>query len=266
MTLAVRIDKVTKTYASATGGIFAVEEVSLDIEEGEFVALLGPSGCGKSTLLMMMAGLVTKSGGTIQIGTTKVEGPYTNLGIVFQEANLLDWRTVMKNVMLQIEIRGLDPTPYRQRANELLRMVGLEGYENRHPYELSGGMQQRVSICRALLHDPPLLLMDEPFGALDALTRDQLNLDIQDIWMASKKTVLFVTHSISEAVLLADRVIVMTPRPGKIGAVIPIDLPRPRQLGTRETPAFGAYAKRIRGMFEEWGVLRQHGETGKVKP
>lgn len=187
MTLAVRIDKVTKTYASATGGIFAVEEVSLDIEEGEFVALLGPSGCGKSTLLMMMAGLVTKSGGTIQIGTTKVEGPYTNLGIVFQEANLLDWRTVMKNVMLQIEIRGLDPTPYRQRANELLRMVGLEGYENRHPYELSGGMQQRVSICRALLHDPPLLLMDEPFGALDALTRDQLNLDIQDIWMASKR-------------------------------------------------------------------------------
>jgi NitT/TauT family transport system ATP-binding protein len=135
-------------------------------------------------------------------------------------------------------------------------MVGLTGYENRYPYELSGGMQQRVSICRALLHDPPLLLMDEPFGALDALTRDQLNLDIQDVWMQSKKTVLFVTHSISEAVLLADRVIVMTPRPGRIGAVIPIDLPRPRRLDTRESAAFGAYAKRIRGMFEEWGVLR----------
>lgn len=255
---AVSIERVSKVYGTRTGDIFAVDDVSLSIREGEFVALLGPSGCGKSTLMLMMAGLVARSGGRIAIGNQTVTKPYTDLGIVFQESNLLDWRSVLKNLMLQIEIRGLTPGPYLTRARDLLKMVGLEGYENKYPYELSGGMQQRVSICRALVHEPPLLLMDEPFGALDALTRDQLNLDLQDIWMAKPKTVIFVTHSISEAVFLADRIIVMTPRPGKIAADIRVDLPRPRTMAMRETPEFGAYTKQIRAMFEDWGVLRGH--------
>ena len=253
---AVSIERVSKTYGTRTGEIFAVDDVSLNIQEGEFVALLGPSGCGKSTLMLMMAGLVAHSAGRIVIGSTTVTKPYTDLGIVFQESNLLDWRTVLKNLMLQIEIRKLPPAAYEARARDLLKMVGLDGYEQKYPFELSGGMQQRVSICRALVHEPPLLLMDEPFGALDALTRDQLNMDLQDIWMDKPKTVIFVTHSISEAVFLSDRIIVMTPRPGKIAADIKVDLPRPRTMAMRETPEFGAYTKQIRAMFEEWGVLR----------
>ncbi len=252
------IDHVSKTYKARDGDIFAVDDVSVDVPEGGFVSLLGPSGCGKSTLLLMTAGLISRDAGTIAIDGTRVEKPYTDLGIVFQEANLLDWRNVLKNLMIQAEIRKLDRTKSERRARELLKMVDLVGYEKRYPYELSGGMRQRVAICRALLHDPDLLLMDEPFGALDALTRDQLNLDLQDLWMQSGKTVLFVTHSITEAVFLSETVIVMTPRPGRIGATIDIDLPRPRNLSMRETPEFGAYAREIRGLFEEWGVLRQH--------
>lgn len=260
----VKLERVSKTYETRGDDIFAVDAVSLEQSRGEFVSLLGPSGCGKSTLLLMAAGLIQRDSGRITIDGVQVEGPYTDLGIVFQEANLLDWRNVLKNLMIQAEIRGLDREIYEKRAIDLLEMVGLEGYEKRFPFELSGGMQQRVAICRALLHDPPLLLMDEPFGALDAITRDMLNLDLQDIWLESRKTILFVTHSITEAVFLSDRVVVMTPRPGRIGAIIDVDLPRPRDLAVRETPEFGTYTKTIRNLFEEWGILRRRGSLKSV--
>ncbi len=254
-----RVEGVSKVYSTRQGEIFAVDDVSLDLPEHGFMSLLGPSGCGKSTLLLMSAGLVSRTAGTITISGNPVERPYTDLGIVFQDANLLDWRCVIDNLLIQAEFRGLDKSRLRDRGRELLDMVGLAGYERRYPHELSGGMRQRVSICRALVHDPPLLLMDEPFGALDALTRDQLNLDLQDIWVESRKTILFVTHSITEAVFLSDTVIVMTPQPGRVGAVVDIDLPRPREFAIRETPAFGSYARQIRGLFETWGVLSDRG-------
>jgi NitT/TauT family transport system ATP-binding protein len=253
----VSIEAVAKAYPSSDGAIAAVEAVSVDIDRGEFVSLLGPSGCGKTTLMLMLAGLLRRDAGAIRIGGRPVDQPYTNVGIVFQDALLLDWRNVLDNLMLQAEIRGLDRAAMRARAVALLDMVGLAGFERRHPWELSGGMRQRVSICRALVHDPLLLLMDEPFGALDALTREQMNLDLQDIWLARRKTVLFITHSISEAVFLADRVLVMSPRPGRIAADIAVDLPRPRHPSLRETAQFGRYASRIRALFEEWGILRE---------
>ncbi len=253
----VRIDQAQKTYPTRSGEVHALAEVSLDIREGEFVSLLGPSGCGKSTLLKMVAGLISSSGGEIEIGGTTVRKPYTDLGIVFQEPVLLDWRRVMSNVLLQIDMRGLDRKKYAARAQELLSLVGLDGFENHYPYELSGGMRQRVAICRALVHEPPLLLMDEPFGALDALTRDQLNLDVQDIWLRTGKTVIFVTHSITEAVFLSDRVVVMSPRPGRVEQILDIDLPRPRSLNVRETPEFGRYTQEIRGIFGALGIIRE---------
>ena len=254
----VTVDRVKKVYETRGEPILALDECSLDLEPGEFVSVVGPSGCGKSTLLLMVAGLIPKSSGTITIGERQVVGPYTDLGIVFQEPVLLDWRKVLGNVLLQVELRrGHDKRAYRERARELLALVGLAGFEDRYPYELSGGMRQRVAICRALLHDPPLLLMDEPFGALDALTRDQLNLDLQSLWMQSQKTVMFVTHSISEAVFLSDRVVVFSNRPGRVVEVLDVDLPRPRHLSMRETPEFGRYASEIRNVFLSLGVLRE---------
>jgi NitT/TauT family transport system ATP-binding protein len=254
--VAVSIDRLSKIYTVGDGVVNALSPTSLEARPGEFVSIVGPSGCGKSTMLLMTAGLVPMTSGTITIGGTQVRGPYTDLGIVFQDPVLLDWRSVIDNVLLQIEIRGMDKARYRARALELLELVGLSGFENRNPYELSGGMRQRVSIVRALVHDPPLLLMDEPFGALDALARDQLNLDLQNIWLGSNKTVFFVTHSISESVFLSDRVVVMSPRPGKIVEILDIDLPRPRHLSIRETPEFGAYSKEIRRIFTSLGILR----------
>ncbi len=253
----IQVTGAAKRYAVASGEVAALDPVSLTVNEGEFVSILGPSGCGKSTFMLMLAGLISRSAGTIEIDGVKVDRPYTDLGIVFQDHNLLEWRNVLSNVMLQIEVRGRDPAQYLPRAQDLLRMVGLDGAEARLPHELSGGMRQRAAICRALIHEPRLLLMDEPFGALDALSRDQLNVDLQQMWLARPTTVIFITHSISEAVFLSDRVIMMTPRPGKIAADIKIDLPRPRPMSVRETPAFGAYTKQIRGLFEEWGVLRR---------
>jgi NitT/TauT family transport system ATP-binding protein len=253
----VSINGVSKRFATRDGDVVAVEDLSIDVRRDEFLSVLGPSGCGKSTLLQMVAGLVTPSSGRITVGGVGVTAPYTNLGIVFQEPTLLEWRTIMANLMLQVEIRRLDPAVYRPRAEALLDRVGLGGFGTRLPFQLSGGMQQRASICRALLHDPPLLLMDEPFGALDALTRDELNLDLQDIWMSSPKTVVFVTHSIAEAVFLSDRVVVMSPRPGRVAAVLDIGLPRPRDLRTRETPEFGAHANRILDVFMSLGVVRR---------
>jgi NitT/TauT family transport system ATP-binding protein len=254
--VAVVFDRVMQVFGSDDGDVVALENVSFAIEPGEFVSLLGPSGCGKSTLLLALAGLVRCSSGRITIGGRIVDRPYTDLGIVFQEPHLLEWRTVLRNVMLQAELRGLDRARAEAHADALIDRVGLGQFKQRLPHELSGGMRQRAAICRALLHDPPLLLMDEPFGALDALTRDDLNLELQDIWLRSPKTVLFVTHSIGEAVLLSDRVAIMSPRPGRIAEIVSIDLPRPRGLAMRETPSFGAYLRKIRETFTAMGVLR----------
>jgi NitT/TauT family transport system ATP-binding protein len=254
----VTVDRVKKIYETRGEPILALDECTLDLGPGEFVSIVGPSGCGKSTLLLMVAGLIPASSGRIAIGETDVTRPYTDLGIVFQEPVLLDWRKVLGNVLLQVDLRrGHNKRDYRDRARELLTLVGLEGFEDRYPYELSGGMRQRVAICRALLHDPPLLLMDEPFGALDALTRDQLNLDLQSIWLQSQKTVMFVTHSISEAVFMSDRVVVFSNRPGRVVEVLDVDLPRPRRLSIRETPEFGQYASEIRRVFASLGILRE---------
>lgn len=252
----VRIDGVGKTYLSERGRVQAVDDITLAVNQGEFVSLLGPSGCGKSTLLMMVAGLVRASRGTVTIGGVLVTKPYTDLGIVFQQDLLVDWRTVLGNIMIQIEIRKLDLPAYRTKAKALVDLVGLARFEDRFPHELSGGMRQRVAICRALVHDPPLILMDEPFGALDAMTREQLNLDLLKIWQQHRKTVLFVTHSISEAVFLSDRVIVMSSRPGRILEEVSIDLPRPRHLSVREGEGFAGYARRIRQVLYRSGALR----------
>jgi NitT/TauT family transport system ATP-binding protein len=250
----IRLQGVGKRYDTKDGPVDACTDIDLDIRQSEFVAIVGPSGCGKTTILKMVAGLVPHTAGTITVGGSKVARPLTDVGIVFQESILLDWRTVLSNVMLQIEIRGMQPSAGEPVARALLQATGLSGFENKKPYELSGGMRQRVSICRALVHDPPLLLMDEPFGALDALTREQISMDIQRIWMDKRKTAIHITHSIPEAVLLADRVVVMGPRPGRIVEIIEIDLPRPRRLD-KLPDRFNDYAGRIREIFKSKGVL-----------
>ena len=230
----------------AGDGVVALEDVDLTVRRGEFVAILGPSGCGKSTLLMITAGLTPPSSGSIVVDGKKVTRPLTEVGIVFQRDLLFDWRTVLGNVMLQADIRGLDRNASREKALQLLETVGLRGFADRRPWELSGGMRQRVALCRALLHDASLLLLDEPFGALDAITRDQINLDLQKIWLATGCTAVMVTHSISEAIFLADRVVVMSPRPGRIAQDVTIDLPRPRTVEMRDTPRFAAYQATLR--------------------
>jgi NitT/TauT family transport system ATP-binding protein len=250
----IRLRDVAKRYDTKDGAVEACTGITLDIRQSEFVAVVGPSGCGKTTILKMVAGLVPHSSGGITVGGKPVDRPLTDVGIVFQESILLDWRDVLSNVMLQIEIRGMDRAAYEPVARNLLKATGLQGFENKKPYELSGGMRQRVSICRALVHDPPLLLMDEPFGALDALTREQISMDIQRVWMDKRKTALHITHSIPEAVLLADRVVVMGPRPGRIVEIIEVDLPRPRRLD-RLPASFNDYAGRIREIFKARGVL-----------
>ena len=250
----IQLRGVGKTYETKDGPVDACGDINLDIRQSEFVAIVGPSGCGKTTILKMVAGLVPYTAGEITVGGKRVERPLTEVGIVFQESILLDWRDVLSNVMLQIEIRGMDAAAGEPVARALLQATGLAGFEHKKPYELSGGMRQRVSICRALVHDPPLLLMDEPFGALDALTREQISMDIQRVWMEKRKTAIHITHSIPEAVLLADRVVVMGPRPGRIVEIIEIDLPRPRRLD--KLPAkFNDYAGRIREIFKAKGVL-----------
>jgi NitT/TauT family transport system ATP-binding protein len=252
----IRFDHVTKFFGEGDKRVHVVDDVSFAARRGEFISILGPSGCGKSTMMMLTSGLIPVNSGTITIEGTRVTEPYTDLGIVFQQDLLMDWRRVQANILVQPEFRGLRVKDYEARARELLNLVGLSGCEEKYPFELSGGMRQRVAICRALIHNPNLLLMDEPFGALDALTRDQMNLDLQRIWYENKKTVLFVTHSIPEAVFLGDRVFVMAPSPTKIRESIEIDLPRPRNLDIRETPEFAAYIHRITQLFYQMGILR----------
>ena len=250
----IRLQGVAKKYKTRNGAVDACADIDLDIAQSEFVAIVGPSGCGKTTILKMVAGLTPYTAGTIAIGGKRVDKPQTDVGIVFQDSILLDWRDVLANVMIQIDIRKMDRAKYEPVAMNLLKATGLEGFERKKPYELSGGMRQRVSICRALVHDPGMLMMDEPFGALDALTREQIAMDIQKLWMETRKTALHITHSIPEAVLLADRVVVMGPRPGRIVEIIKIDLPRPRRLD-KLPPAFNDYAGHIRDIFKSKGVL-----------
>jgi NitT/TauT family transport system ATP-binding protein len=248
---------LTKVYATDDGPVRALDQISLAQRQGEFLSILGPSGCGKSTLMMIAAGLLAASNGLVVVRGQRVVAPRTDIGIIFQSPVLLEWRTALGNIMLQAEARHLDRRGAERRARELLTAVGLAGFEGKYPDELSGGMRQRVSLCRALIHNPPQLLMDEPFGALDALTRDQLVLDLQRLWNETRMTVLFITHSVAEAVFLSDRVIVMTPRPGRIDRVIDIDLPRPRTLAMRESPEFNGYNRQILDLLLARGVLRE---------
>ena len=251
----IEIRGLAKTYRTKDGDVPSLKPLDLDVHDGEFVAVVGPSGCGKSTLMKLVAGLVPPTGGEIRIDGEKVVEPPDNVGIVFQSPVLLAWRSVLRNVMMPAEIRRLDRASHLERAHRLIEMAGLKGFEGKYPWQLSGGMQQRADICRALVHDPEILLMDEPFGALDAMTRERMNVELQRIHGETNKTILFITHSISEAVFLADRVVVMTPRPGRIAEVLDIDLPRERTLDTMTTPPFGDYVRRIRAHFGTAGVM-----------
>ena len=255
--IAVKAEGVSKVYSTASGTVPALADVSLSIERGEFVSVLGPSGCGKSTFMMIAAGLESQSSGTIITDGAVVSKPCTNVGVVFQQPILLDWRNALDNVLLQAEGRKSDMTRARKHAVELLESVGLGGFENKMPSELSGGMRQRVAICRALLHEPSILLMDEPFGALDALTRDQMSLDIMRLMSRRQMSVLFITHSIPEAVFMSDKIVVLTPRPGRIDKLIEVDLPRPRTLATRESNRFTEYVHEIQELFLARGVLHE---------
>jgi NitT/TauT family transport system ATP-binding protein len=239
------LDGVGMVYEAASGPVRALQEISFAVDRGEFVALVGPSGCGKSTLLRLVAGLRLATTGRVSVGGRPVTRPLPEVGMVFQAPVLLKWRTILDNVLLPAELSGRNRSEYRGRAEELLRLVGLEDFAGKLPRELSGGMQQRASLCRALLLDPPLLLMDEPFGALDAMTRDEMNVELLRVWgeaggrERTRKTVLFVTHSIPEAIFLADRVVVMTPRPGRVARIFTLTLPRPRTVETRGAAEFG---------------------------
>jgi NitT/TauT family transport system ATP-binding protein len=228
---AIQISGVSQVFKAGKTRLHALDEIDLEIGDNEFITVVGRSGCGKSTLLRIVAGLQRATAGEVRINGTRVSGPRPDVSLMFQRSALLPWRSVIDNVLLPVEILKLDRKRYRSRAEELLGLAGLAGFEGRKPYELSGGMQQRVSLCRALVHDPSVLLMDEPFAALDALTREELSLELQRIWSEHRKTIVFVTHSIQEAVLLADRIVVMSPRPGRIARILEVDAPRPRSLG-----------------------------------
>lgn len=249
------VDGVSKTYTSRRGPVEALREIDFSLRRGEFLSLLGPSGCGKSTLLMIVSGLIPASSGSVTISGNVVKKPYTQVGIVFQRDVLLEWRNVLDNVMLQCEIRGLRGESYKRHALSLLSLVGLEGFTDRYPRELSGGMRQRVAICRALVHEPDLLLMDEPFGALDALTREQMNLDLLRLRTEQRTSVLFITHSISEAVMLSDRILVMSARPGQIVDELEMSFGPDRTAAITKTPEFSEHVQRIRDAFKAQGVL-----------
>jgi NitT/TauT family transport system ATP-binding protein len=233
----------------------ALKEVDLEIAAGEFVSVVGPSGCGKSTLMLMVAGLLKRTRGDIVVGGRPVAAPITDVGIAFQDHLLLEFRTAFDNVMLHADIRGLPREPLEARARELFRQLRLEKAMGKYPRQLSGGMRQRVSLIRTLVHDPSLLLMDEPFGALDALTRLQVRTDLEALWMNRRPTVLFITHSVEEAVGLSDRIFVMSASPGEVVEEIRVELPRPRPIVLGDVPTFGAYVDRIHRHFERMGVL-----------
>jgi NitT/TauT family transport system ATP-binding protein len=257
--VSIEIDGVSKEYRSSAGeSIHALDRIDTRIGAGEFVSVVGPSGCGKSTLLMLIAGLYPVTTGSVRLDGETVTRPHPKTGVIFQRDLLLSWRTVLDNVLLPVEIKRWSRKHYRDRAEALLDQVGLAGFGRKYPDELSGGMRQRVAICRALIQAPGLLLMDEPFGALDALTREQIGFDVLRMWEDIGNTVFFITHSIDEAVLMADRVLVMSPRPGRVERDITIDLPRPRTGDTHADRRFVAHTTEIRRIFERQGVLKTH--------
>ena len=242
----IHLSGVSKTYRRGRAEHLAISDATFDVMPGELVSLVGPSGCGKSTLLKILAGLHPHDAGTVRIGSeSHAFDPSRDIGMVFQAPLLLKWRRILENVLLPAEILGLPAAASRERARDLLNLVGLGGFEEKYPYELSGGMQQRAAIARSLIHDPKLVLMDEPFGALDALTREKMNLELLRIWKESGKTIVFVTHGISEAVFLGTRVVVFTAGPARMADNFEIDLPRPRTLDMKTHERFGDYTRRI---------------------
>ena len=246
-------------YRGRKGDVRALSSVDLSIREGEFVAVLGPSGCGKSTLLRIVSGLIAPSEGEVMLDGQPVRGPQPAVGIVFQQPTLLPWKTVIDNVLVPIRAQGRSTGAYRDQALALLRLAGLEAFADAYPHELSGGMQQRVGIVRGLIHDPKLLLMDEPFSALDAMTRERMAGELQAIWMETRKAVLFITHSIQEAVMLADRIVVLSERPGRVVEVLEVDLPRPRLADVVASPRFAELMAHLRAFFQVDGPLRGPG-------
>ena len=247
---AVELSGVSVAFRGRHGRTAALDGIDLSVGAGEFVTIVGPSGCGKSTMLKLVAGLVAPTTGTVSLMGRPVTGPQKDIGYVFQRAALLDWRGARRNILLQAEMRHMDRALAARRAAELMALTGLTGFENALPHELSGGMQQRVALCRALLHEPPVLLMDEPFGALDALTREQLNGELNRIWRETGTTMLLVTHSIDEAVFLGTRVVVLSPRPGRVVGVLDVDLPAERDYATAMSdPRVGRLTAQIRGML-----------------
>ncbi len=245
----ITVKDVQKVFRSGEKTIHALDQISFEVDEGSFVSIVGPSGCGKSTLLKIISGLLPSTSGAIRVNNKQVDRPLENVGMVFQSPVLLKWRSVLGNIMLPVEFARLDRASHLETARSLIHLVGLQGFEEMYPHELSGGMQQRVSLCRSLVTDPQILLMDEPFGALDAMTRDELDLELLRIWEERKKTVLFVTHNIQEAVFLSDYVVVMSARPGRLLQKLRIDLKTPRTLEMMSSSRFGEYTLQIRGML-----------------
>lgn len=245
-----RVNNLSATFQNGNGGLHVLNKIDFSVQESEFVCLLGPSGSGKSTLLRILAGLLPYSEGEVIVGGERLDGPRSGVGMVFQEANLMPWRSVLENIHLPLELLEESPVDGQAGGRELVELVGLAGFEDVLPRDLSGGMAQRVAIARALVHDPALLLLDEPFGALDAITRERMGVELLRIWNARFKTVIMVTHDISEALFLADRVLVLSDRPAHIKLDLPVDLPRPRRQEMRYTPGFGVLAKELRAAIE----------------
>ena len=257
----IAVSDVSRVFTSGGTTVTALDHVGFEVQAGNFVSIVGPSGCGKSTLLKIVSGLLTPSSGTVTVHGEPVRAPLENVGMVFQAPILLKWRSVIGNILLPVEFARLDIPSHTERTRALIKLVGLEGFDEMYPHQLSGGMQQRVSLCRALVTDPQLLLMDEPFGALDAMTRDELDMELLRIWEERKKTVLFVTHSIQEAVFLSDVVFVMSARPGRLLEQIPINLPRPRSMEMMTDQKFGGYALKIRALLAARGTSNSVGST-----
>ena len=252
----INVSGLHKIYNTRGGGqTHALSDINFTAKKGEFISIVGPSGCGKTTLLNILAGLISKTEGSAAVSGREVSKPLPEIGMVFQAPTLLPWRTILENVMVPVEVQKLDKKKHLEKARDLLKLAGLDGFEDKYPNELSGGMQQRAGICRALVHSPSVLLMDEPFGALDAMTREYMNLELLRIWKESNQTIALVTHSITEAVFLSDRVIVMSPRPGRIAEIINIELPRPRTLEMMTSDASGHYVQRIRHYFSAANVI-----------
>lgn len=257
----IAVSDVSRVFTSGGTTVTALDHVGFEVQAGNFVSIVGPSGCGKSTLLKIVSGLLAPSSGTVTVHGEPVRAPLENVGMVFQAPILLKWRSVIANILLPVEFARLDIPSHTERTRALIKLVGLEGFDEMYPHQLSGGMQQRVSLCRALVTDPQLLLMDEPFGALDAMTRDELDMELLRIWEERKKTVLFVTHSIQEAVFLSDVVFVMSARPGRLLEQIAINLPRPRSMEMMTDQKFGGYALKIRALLAARGASNSVGST-----